>query len=199
MLWEAGPGSGRVPNDEERSSGSGKQIAGPAPFIVTAELPPDVLAWADALRRAHFPPERNKLAAHVTLFHSFAPSLRDELRRVLGRYSGHFAPPEARCEGLMDLGKGTALAIHSPGMLAVRAAIAEHFHGALTAQDRHEPRLHITVQNKVTPAEARTLQRELGQSLQPRQFRFPALGLHLYRDTHWEPLGIWPFRGKQHG
>jgi len=170
-----------------------------APFIVTAELPPDVLSWADALRRAHYPPERNKLAAHVTLFHSFAPSLREELRRTLGRFAGHYAPPEARCEGLMDLGRGTALAIQSPSMLAVRAAIAEHFHGALTAQDSHEPRLHITVQNKVTPTEARALQRELSATLQLRPFRFPALGLHLYRDTHWETLGTWPFRGKQHG
>ena len=99
----------------------------------------------------------------------------------------------------MDLGKGTALAIQSPGMLEVRAAIAEHFHGMLTAQDRHEPRLHITIQNKVTPAEAKALQRALSQSLQPRRFSFPALGLHLYRETHWEPLGTWPFRGKQHG
>lgn len=176
----------------------GRDLSGPAPFIVTAELPPDVLAWADALRRAHFPPERNKLAAHVTLFHSFAPSLRDELRRVLGRFAGEYAPPEARCEGLMDLGRGTALAVLSPDMLAVRAAIAEHFHGALTAQDRHEPRLHITIQNKVTPAEAKALQRKLSASLHPRQFRFPALGLHLYRDTLWELLGTWPFRGKQH-
>jgi hypothetical protein len=162
-----------------------------APFIVTAELPVDIYSWANGLRVQHYPPERNKLAAHVTLFHSFAPSLRDELRRVLGRIAGEFAPPEARCEGLMDLGKGTALAIASPGMLAVRAAIADHFHGALTAQDRHEPRL--------TVAEARALQRALSASLQPRQFRFPALGLHLYRDTHWEALGTWPFRGKQHG
>lgn len=174
-------------------------MSGPAPFIVTAELPPDILAWADALRRAHFPPERNKLAAHVTLFHSFAPSLRDELRHVLSRFAGQFAAPEAICEDLMDLGKGTALAIRSPGMLAVRAAIAEHLHGALTAQDRHEPRLHITVQNKVTPAEAKALQRELAASLHPRRFRFHALGLHLYRETHWEPQGIWPFRGKEHG
>ncbi|MGE3690200.1 MAG: 2'-5' RNA ligase family protein [Novosphingobium sp.] len=173
------------------------ELSGAAPFIVTAELPGDIFAWADALRRAHFPPERNKLAAHVTLFHSFAPSLRDELHRTLGRFAAEFSPPEARCEGLMDLGKGTALLIHSPGMLQVRAAIAEHFHGALTAQDKHEPRLHITVQNKVTPAEARALQHELAGSLHPRPFRFPALGLHLYRETHWEPIGLWPFRGKR--
>jgi hypothetical protein len=171
----------------------------PAPFIVTGELPADVLAWADRLRRAHYPPERNKLAAHVTLFHSFAPSLRDELHRVLGRFAGDYRAPAARIDGPMDLGKGTALALRSPGLLAIREAIAEHFHGALTAQDLHEPRLHITIQNKVTREAARTLQAELAASLQPRQFAFAGLGLHLYRQTHWHPLGIWRFRGKEGG
>lgn len=171
----------------------------PAPFIVAAALPPDLLAWADALRRAHFPPERNKLVAHVTLFHSFAPTLRDELLRVLGSYAARFAPPAARIDGLMDLGKGTALSIRSAGMLAIRAAIAEHFHGALTAQDRHEPRLHITVQNKVARVEALALQRELSGSIAPRDFVFGGLELHLYRGTHWERLKDWRFRGKEGG
>ncbi len=168
----------------------------PAPFIVTGELPADVLAWADALRRAHYPPERNKLAAHVTLFHSLAPSLREDLHRVLGRFAAEFAPPKARIDGLMDLGTGTALLVRCPGLLAVREAIAEHFHGALTAQDSHQPRLHITVQNKVERLAARVLQAELNASLTPRQFAFTGLGLHLYRDTHWEALGLWRFRGK---
>src|SRR3546814_9075002 len=55
------------------------------PFIVTAGLPPDIFAWADDLRRAHYPSERNRLPAHVTLFHAFAPSLRDELGSLLPR------------------------------------------------------------------------------------------------------------------
>jgi hypothetical protein len=167
-----------------------------APFIVTGELPGDILAWADGLRRAHYPPERNKLAAHITLFHSMAPSLREELRGVLGRFAAEFAPPKARIDDLMDLGTGTALLVRCPGLLAVREAIAEHFHGALTAQDRHEPRLHITIQNKVERAAARALQTELSPSLVSRDFAFTGLGLHLYRETRWESLGIWRFRGK---
>jgi len=168
-----------------------------APFIVTAELPDDVFAWADALRRAHFPPERNHLSAHVTLFHAFAPSLREELRPLLARTCAEFAAPEARIAGLMDLGRGTAIALDSSGMLAIRALIADHFHGALTAQDAHPPRLHITVQNKVTSAEAKALQRELSGAVSQRAFRFTGLGLHLYRGGPWEPVGKWTFRGKE--
>ena len=51
-----------------------------APLIVTATLPPSEFAWADALRRAHFPPERNYLQAHVTLFHALPPFVEDEAR-----------------------------------------------------------------------------------------------------------------------
>jgi hypothetical protein len=171
----------------------------PAPFIVTAELPPDLFAWADRLRRAHYPPHRNKLAAHVTLFHSFAPSLRDELRGVLGQMAGEYAPPGAWLGGIMKLGGGTALAIESSGMLEIREQIADHFHGALTAQDSHAPRLHITIQNKVSGQEARSLQNTLADVLQPRKFAFSGLGLHIYRETHWEALGRWSFRGKEGG
>ena len=172
-------------------------MTSPAPFIVTAELPPDVLSWADGLRRAHFPPERNWLEAHVTLFHAFAPSLREELRTVLRQHAAVCGPQEAMITGLMNLGKGTALAIRSPGMVAIREAIADHFHGALTAQDKHPIRLHITVQNKVTPEAARALQAELGATLAERRFRFTGLGLHLYRNPHWERVGTFPFRGQK--
>lgn len=190
-------------------SKSGSPSAGPegrselsrafAPFIVTAELPPDLLAWADGLRRMHYPPERNWLRAHVTLFHAFAPSLREELRGVLARTAAQCAPPAARLEGVMPLGKGTALAISSPGMLAIRERIAEHFHGALTAQDQHDPRLHITIQNKVSEQAARALQSELAATLRPRDFTFRGLGLYLYRGPHWDALGNWAFRGKEDG
>ena len=169
------------------------------PFIVTAELPPAVLAWADGLRRQHFPPERNWLKAHVTLFHAFAPSLHDELHRMLGGIAAEFAPAEARIDCLMNLGGGTALKIDSPAMLEIRQRIADHFHGALTAQDAHRPRLHITIQNKVTSQGARTLQAVLGPSLTPRRFHFTGLGLHRYCNPHWEAAGLWSFRGKHGG
>ncbi len=166
------------------------------PFIVTATLPGGILAWADALRREHYPPERNHLPAHVTLFHSFAPSLFEELKDVLPRFAAEECPIPAQVVGVMDLGKGTAIALRSPGMLDLRERIAEHFHGSLTAQDLHEPRLHITIQNKVTRDEARELQRALADDLDPREFQFPGLELHIYRGGPWELIRAFVFRGK---
>jgi hypothetical protein len=169
----------------------------PRPFIVTAVLPSDIQGWAEGLRRAHFPPERNHLHAHVTLFHAFAPSLLEELRSFLPEIAREFAPPGARITGLMDLGKGTAIALESEQLLALRALIAEHFHGSLTDQDLHEPRPHITIQNKVTKEEARALQARLAPTIEPRGFAFPALDLHRYEGGPWSHIKRMPFRGKE--
>lgn len=167
------------------------------PFIVTAKLPPDIQGWAEGLRRAHYPAERNHLHAHVTMFHSFAPSLLDELKDFLPRIANEFAAPEADVSGLLDLGSGTAIALASPQLLGLRAFIADHFHGSLTAQDLYEPRPHITIQNKVTKREARELQAELGPTILERRFTFPALELHLYRGGPWEAVKTCAFRGKE--
>ncbi len=164
------------------------------PFIVTAALPQDIQSWAEGLRRAHYPAHRNKLHAHVTMFHSFAPSLFEELKDFLSRVAAEFAPPLGRVTGVMDLGKGTAIAFQSEELLEIRAFIAEHFHGALTAQDLYEPRPHITIQNKVSKEEARALQAELKAQIEPRSFHFPAIELHIYRGGPWDAVKRCAFR-----
>ena len=171
------------------------------PFILTAVLPPDLQGFAEGLRRAHFPPERNHLHAHVTLFHAFAPTLLDELTGFLPTVAREFAAPQGAVKGVMDLGKGNAIALEAPQLLTLRALIAEHFRGSLTQQDLHEPRPHITIQNKVTKDEARALQARIAPVLAPwiakGRFAFPALALHRYRGGPWEPVKTCAFRGRE--
>ena len=95
----------------------------------------------------------------------------------------------------MNLGRGTALRLVSPAMLDLRERLAGRFHGLLTPQDEHTPRLHVTIQNKVSPAEARALQHALAPSIVPRDFAFAGLALHRYRGGPWEFVKRWPFRG----
>ena len=166
-----------------------------APLILIAELPPDLQGWATSLRRAHFPPERNHLDAHVTLFHALPPSCEAELRDRCARLVSTHGPVPGRLTGIAKLGKGTALAIESPAMLAIRDELAERFHGLLTPQDEHRPRLHVTIQNKVSIEEARALQAALGPEITPRDFAFAGLALHAYRGGPWEAFKRWPFRG----
>jgi hypothetical protein len=137
----------------------------------------------------------------VTLFHAFAPSLLEELTDFIPRVAGEFAAPQGAVKGVMDLSKGTAIALEAPQLLALRAIIAEHFHGSLTSQDLHEPRPHITIQNKVTKDEARALQASLGPLLVPwiakGAFAFPALELWRYRGGPWERVKACAFRGRE--
>jgi 2'-5' RNA ligase len=167
---------------------------GPAPLIVTAELPEALQSRADQLRQMHFPPERNQLKAHVTLFHALPPSAEDELRDALVA-EAKAKPVPARLEGVMNLGRGTALRIESAAMGALWERLADRFHGLLTPQDQHRPRLHVTVQNKVAPAVAKALQQELATAIEPRDFTFAGLALHRYRGGPWEFVRRWPFRG----
>ena len=166
-----------------------------APLLITAELPAGVFAWAEGLRRAHYPPERNRLGAHVTLFHALPPSAEGEVRRLLGEIAARPAP-EAAIVGLMDLGQGTALSVDSPQMVAIHTELAERLHGLIQQQDARVLRLHITVQNKVPRAEAKALQAELAASLAPRAFRFRGLALSHWRDALWRQAQLYPFRGR---
>ena len=167
------------------------------PLILTALLPPELQAEADRLRKAHFPPERNQLRAHVTLFHALPRVCQAEIKEELARIAAETAPPGARLEGVMSLGRGTALKLSSPSLIPIRERIAERFHGMLTAQDRHRPRLHVTIQNKVTPAEAKALQSSLAPTIRPRSFAFRGLGLFVYRGGPWEPVREFVFRGSE--
>ncbi len=167
-----------------------------APLILTAELPPELHVRFTALRTAHFPPERNYLAAHVTLFHAIPPQCEPEVRSYLARLASEMTKIDGRVEGFMSLGGGTAIRLTAPDMLLLRDEIAEHFRGMLTAQDQHRPRLHVTIQNKVTSKEAKALQAELAGTIMPHEFRFPGLALYAYRGGPWEFLRRFAFRGK---
>src|SRR5687768_3679066 len=148
-------------------------------LIVTAELGAQDFAWLDGLRRQHYPPERNQVPAHLTLFHSLAPSAEHEARRRLVSHSARLAPI-ARIAGLMDLGGGVAFRVVSDELDAIRDELAHELHGLLGAQDAGGWRPHVTIQNKVAPMAARELLRSLDRDFQPRPLRIARLGLHRY-------------------
>ena len=164
------------------------------PLIVSALLGAEDFAWLDSLRRAHFPPDRNLLPAHLTLFHHLPPSLLPELKRRLSD-AVRAAPPRAEAAGLIDLGGGVAIRIVSRGLEEVRADLAESFHGVLTPQDRAGWRPHVTIQNKVAPAEARALKHRLEADFRPRPVRIDGLAMFAYNDGLWEAVSRCMFRG----
>ena len=164
------------------------------PLIVTAQMGSADQAWAERLRREHFPPERNQVPAHISLFHHLPPSMVDELRTLLANLA--VSPkPAAELVEVFFLGRGVALKLHCPGLLAIRAQIAERFEHHLIPQDRATPRLHITVQNKVDPAHARATLELLRAQISPRPLAIAALMLWSYRGGPWDLVSRHPFRG----
>jgi hypothetical protein len=153
-------------------------------------------AWADALRRAHFPPERNRVPAHITLFHHLPPSCAPELLDHMRRLSAQ-APPPAILAAVMNLGGGVAYRIDSPALQEMRAELADRFQGLLTPQDRAHPRLHLTIQNKVRPEDARALHDTLCADFRPRPLVIAGLAAWHYMGGPWELLKEVRFRGRR--
>lgn len=158
----------------------------PAPLIVTALFGKADQAWFDSLRRAHFPPERNQLDAHLTLFHHLPPSVAEEVKHRLAQETRGIRALQARVGGLMSLGRGVAYRIDSPELVAIRARLVDAFAGLLTPQDAGRWRPHVTVQNKVTPALAKALLAALERDFQPRRVEITGLASWWYRGGPWE-------------
>ncbi len=159
-----------------------------APIIVTALFGRGDQGWFDAQRTAHFPPERNVLAAHCTLFHHLPPSCADELKHRLTQETRGVRAPDARIAALMSLGRGVAYRIDSAGLAAIRHGLADAFAGLLTPQDAGGWRPHVTIQNKVQPAVAKVLLEGLSRDFRPRPVELTGLATWWYRGGPWEPL-----------
>ena len=160
----------------------------PAPIIVTALFGPADAAALTAMRRRHFPPERNVLDAHLTLFHHLPPAIAAELAQRLRAETRGVVPPRARIEGVMSLGRGVALRVESPELAAIRARLADAFAPLLMPQDRAGWRPHVTIQNKVDPADARALHAAMSAGFGARPLAIAGLASWWYRGGPWEPI-----------
>jgi hypothetical protein len=122
-------------------------------YILTAELDDASFAWLDALRRQHFPPARNVLSAHLTLFHCLSGRQIERLAAV----PMPAGPIELTFESPRFLGSGVAINVRSPDLERLRRDIIGAIGGELSRQDLQKWLPHVTVQNKVQPETARAL------------------------------------------
>nr|WP_208382922.1 2'-5' RNA ligase family protein [Modestobacter marinus] len=161
-------------------------------MIVTLLLDDAAQQRFDRLRAAHFPAERNHLQAHVTLFHALPGEHRAAVGRELAAVAARPAF-EVAVSGVRFLGRGVALDLTSPQLLALRAGLADAFDPWLTRQDRQWSRPHVTVQNKVAPDVARALHAELTASFRPETVTARGLGLWRYLGGPWAAEAEHPF------
>lgn len=156
------------------------------PLILTLKIDADSFQFFDELRREYFPPERNFLAAHVTLFHHLPGAKIEEIKADLQEIAGETRAFPLEFTKWRFLGKGSAMSIESPELTRLRAALANRRHEDLTRQDSQKFQPHITVQNKVAPDEARTLYEKLSAGWQAKTGTGEGLTLWHYVAPGWK-------------
>ena len=173
----------------------GGGVSAAAPLILTLRLDAAHQARFDALRSEYFPRERNFLSAHITVFHKLPGEEIDRISNRLARLAPGTRPPEVRVERPFLLGGGVAFRLVSPAADALRRDLAGGWGDWLTPQDRNAARLHVTVQNKVSAGEARSLHAKLMLDFAPTRFWSPGLDLWRYRGGPWEHAAGFDFVG----
>ncbi|GAB3863820.1 2'-5' RNA ligase family protein [Hymenobacter segetis] len=165
----------------------------PAPLILTLALDAAAQAYFNELRRRHFPPAINYLAAHLTLFHHLPGAELAAVQAQLQTIAANQRPLPLPVAGLRSLGRGVAFTLENDDLRALHRRLQAAFAPHLTPQDQQKLQPHVTIQNKVDPAAARALLADLQADFAP--FEAVGTGLHLwaYRNGPWESLAEFPF------
>ena len=164
-------------------------VAGTAhtqPLIVTLWMDNNAQQYFNRLREQYFPPERNYLQAHLTLFHALPYneetfSIIEELTNLQTKY-------KACAERVVSIGNGTAIKIISKELSDFHVRLQKRFGVELTLQDRQKIWPHVTIQNKVDANVARSVFESVNTTF--ASFEFDALGVevHRYCGGPWEAL-----------
>ncbi len=168
----------------------------PEPLILTAWLDPASQERFDRERQRHFPSKLNFIPAHVTLFHHLPGAQAEAIGQRLAELCQAQPPEPFTVTGLRFLGRGNAYALAMPGVSRLRERLAAQWQEWLTAQDRQPWQPHVTVQNKVTPAEARQAQAMLQQGFIPQDGVVIGLLLWRYLGGPWESTARQRFAGR---
>ena len=167
-----------------------------APLVLTLALDADAQAYFDELRRQHFPPKINYLAAHVTLFRHLPGAEEEAITAQLAEICQAQGPLPVQVTDLRSLGRGVAFNLENAELRALHRRLQMAFSARLTPQDQQKFQPHVTVQNKVDPAVTRQLLANLQASFQPFAATGTGLKLWAYRGGPWELRAVLPFGGK---
>lgn len=169
------------------------EISAAEPLILTLKMDDRSQERFDRLRETHFPPGRNYLRAHLTLFHKLPGEREAEVSADLREICQSHEPITLTAAGIRNLGRGVAYELSSPELVALRGELAKNWEPWLGAQDRQGFKPHVTVQNKVSPEEARILRERLQEIFSPFEVGGAGLSLWRYLGGPWEPVGTYRF------
>lgn len=158
----------------------------PQPLILTLKLDEETQEYFNHLRQKHFPPERNYLDAHLTMFHHLPGEELINICNTLEEISAEFSPFEIKFPNWRFLGKGVAADVEAKELLDLRKELAATWQDRLTRQDSQKFKPHITIQNKVEPEIAKRLFEEFSANEKPAEGCGKGLQLWNYLGGPWE-------------
>jgi hypothetical protein len=156
------------------------------PLIVTLELDGLSFSLLDGLRQRYFPPERNFVPAHVTLFHQLPAHEEPAISRTLEDCCRAQASFYLLASGLRKLGNGVAFELSSPTLTDIRNMLAIRWRPWLQPQDLQRYRPHVTIQNKVSAANAHALHDRLADTFVPIPIEARGILLWSYQGGPWD-------------
>ena len=167
------------------------------PLVLTAIFNSETQTMFERLRTAHFPPARNFVPAHLTLFHALPGAECHIIQLALADACSSHPACSATLLPWRLIGRGVAREIASPGLAALRAGLASQWRIWLTEQDSKPWRPHVTIQNKVPPERARTLHAELSRTVDVRNALVVELVLWRYLGGPWEKIARFPLQAAE--
>lgn len=170
-------------------------VAPDAVLIVTLGFDPATFERLDGMRSRYFPPERNFIPAHVSLFHHLPGVHEGDIDATLAE--------AARASGTIDLAfrevrrmdRGFLIAVDAPMLAEVHARLARSFRAWLTPQDRQPFRAHVTIMNKAEREDAARAFDEVRAGWAPWRGIGDRLLLWEYRGGPWDAVAEYPFSG----
>ncbi|QJD98036.1 2'-5' RNA ligase family protein [Mucilaginibacter robiniae] len=163
-----------------------------APMILTLALDDSAQDFFNALRKEHFPVERNYLDAHLTLFHHLPPeetSIIESIEQVCEQYQ----QMQLQVTEVKSIGNGVAYQIVCTELMRMHKHLQQQWDTWLTPQDRQKLWPHVTIQNKVAPQQARLLKEQLAESFEPFTTEGTGLNLFAYQGGPWQFIKHHPF------
>lgn len=161
--------------------------------VLTLRMDTGSQEFFEHMRQTYYPPGRNQIGAHLTLFHTLPDTL--EVCSVLREITTTQACFEMNVTGLRSLGRGVAYTCQSPDLLELHGALAGRFAHDLNAQDKQRFKPHVVIQNKATPEVARALLDRLQRNFHALEVQGLGLDLWHYLGGPWELAQSFPFSG----
>lgn len=171
-------------------------VAPDAVLLVTLGFDAPTFERLDALRVRYFPPERNFIPAHVSLFHHLPGAEEAEIDAALAEAAASRGPIALRFPSLRRMDQGMMAVVEAPGLPAIHERLVRAFRSWLTPQDRQPFRSHVTIMNKAKREQAAQAFGELQAAWSPWTGIGDRLLLWEYRGGPWDAVASYPFTGK---